>query len=161
MDASERRRLKKLAKRELERRSRELDRKLDREIPVPTTDPRWGAFYKAALARDKERRALRDRLLPEGVLPDLVLAADAERYWDLVAPETVDTPARPLSRDVLYECSQCQDLLNPVAWKHLQCTCGALRSDPKRGHRDAFEVRTAPGHSARKVRITPKGGWQS
>ena len=118
MDDAHKRRLKKLGKEMIERRSRDLQTRLTEGNPAPVDSDAWARNYKAQTLRQRELRRSP---------PDRIAASDASR--DFVLNEVDPGPSFSGVSTWYVECPRCHDLLHTVPIESVACSCGAIQLD--------------------------------
>lgn len=116
MDATEKRRLKKLGKQLAQQRSQEVQELLHEANPAPVGSDEWVANYKIEVERDRQLRK---------APPDRMSETEA-------AAEFVLIPVGPLDGFIgvptwYVQCSHCHDLLHSVPSLPVACACGAVQ----------------------------------
>ena len=144
MDSSEKRRLKKLGKQQVEDRSRQLQERTLEANPADTTNPEWGDNYRNGTLKEKELR--REQ-------PDIIYSLEAKRDFVL-------SPIEPLCFGVpthYIRCLHCDDLLHSCSAVPVACTCGQLSLSMNNG---TLSV-TADSEASRQwVKLMGKGTAQ-
>src|SRR5262249_19711621 len=120
MDDAEKRRLKKLGKKLVEKQSRELQELLREANPAPIGSDEWARGYRAGIEKERQVRAAPpDRLTAEQVRKDFVLIpVEGEGLGGLFGVPTW-----------YHECPVCGDVLHSVPQQSVTCSCGNLIID--------------------------------
>ena len=113
MDKEEKRRLKKLGKKIVEERSRELKRLMDEANPAPFGSDAWIRLFRASGKRQREIDAVQPDVIPADI-------ADKEFVLHYVEPSPHGVPT------VYLECPRCRDLLHSAPRVTVQCSCRGI-----------------------------------
>jgi hypothetical protein len=124
MNPAERRRLKRLGKRLVEQRSRELEDALREANPAPSGSDEWARGYRAGVERERRLRASP---------PDRLTAEEARRDFVLLPVGGEGLDGLPGAPTWYYQCPSCGDLLHSGARTCLACACGGLAIDIEAG----------------------------
>jgi hypothetical protein len=143
MDEAEKRRLKKLGKKLVERRSRELRECLREANPAPIGSDEWARNYRAGVEREKQLRA---------APPDRIPAAEVKECFALLPVEGEGAGGLLSVPTWYYECASCGDVLHSAARQSVSCSCGNLLVDVKAG-----QVRSRSMEKARLVKLIGRG----
>ena len=114
MDASEKKRLKKLGKQQIALRSRELQERLSEVSGAPFGTDEWYKRDRQSGLKEKELRLSQ---------PDIVYASECERDFVLEPVSASDEPVRT----IYIECKGCHDVLHSVPSRFVTCSCKALK----------------------------------
>ena len=116
MDEAEKRRLKKLGKREVEARSRQALERLLEAYPAPIGSDAWVENYRTGTEHDRAlRQAPPDRMTEAEAAARFVLSPVEGRLGDFIGVPTWYA-----------QCSRCRDLLHTVPSVPTTCGCGAV-----------------------------------
>jgi hypothetical protein len=136
MDEAEKKRLKKLGKKLVERQSRRLREVLREANPAPPDSEVWLRNYRVLLARDRRLRESPPTFIPAGeALRDFVLLI-------------CDNPDSFGEQPLYFQCSCCGDLLHSATLRPGICSCGNLFFDE-----EALQVACRSIEQARLVKL--------
>jgi hypothetical protein len=113
MDASEKKRLKKLGKQQVEAQSRELHERLRESNGAPSGSDEWANNYRRATLKEQELRRTK---------PDIIYASELERDFVL---QPIESPEVPVPT-IYIECKQCHDVLHSFPTRIVTCSCKSI-----------------------------------
>ena len=152
MEKDERKRLKKLGKEIVERKSQDVRDALARANAAPVGSDEWAANYREQTTRERELR-----INP----PDVISAEEASQNWITLSTDQVHGREFIPVRTVFYQCRKCNSLVHSAPQSVAGCACGNITIDP---HRHDIAVQDATLVSRVKLLATtdknqPKRTW--
>ena len=121
MDKDERKRLKKLGKERIEKRSQEIHAALAASNPAPIGSDEWVANYRQAHFQERDLRT---------APPDYIPPSVAQRDWvTLPVDDTSASAVLPIPTIYLH-CQRCKALLHSATCSALRCECGNIQFQP-------------------------------
>ena len=120
MDKEERKRLKKMGKRLVERESEALHERLRESNPHPIGSDAWAKTYRESTLKEREIR---------NNPKDILRASEIENDFVINIKQKTFPNGFPRVKGMYYQCLNCGCLLHSLCEENLKCDCGNFEID--------------------------------